>query len=175
MEVIDCAKKGNVVRFYLGEKDKDWGYTNQYYKDEKGNTPDWLKPCDTYYGDDWDDYPMEHNAGIVYDEFIKGYIDLAFAYDAYVLEPSDCYSNWPHNDSGYCRNDLKERKVPCIIIVPEALAKKDDCYHSHSEDFYYWLGNDKVIKIYFGDNRDSIMIGNTICYNSILEIKEYPH
>ena len=54
MKIIDFAKKGNIVRFYLGEKTEDWGWTNPEYKDYTGETPSWLKPKDTYYGDDWD-------------------------------------------------------------------------------------------------------------------------
>ena len=55
----------------MGEKTADWGWTNPDYKDFKGNTPSWLKPSETFYGDDWNDYPYEHNAGKVYDEFIN--------------------------------------------------------------------------------------------------------
>ena len=71
-KIIDFEVKGNVVRFYLGNKTDEWGWTNKNYKDRNGNTPDWLKPNDTYYGDDWDDVPYEHNAGLVYDKFVKG-------------------------------------------------------------------------------------------------------
>ena len=78
MKIIDFEKKGNIVRFYLGEKTEDWGWTNPEYKDYTGETPSWLKPKDTYYGDDWDDAPYEHNAGQVYEEFIKGQKDIAF-------------------------------------------------------------------------------------------------
>ena len=78
MKIIDFEKKGNVVRFYLGEQTENWGWTNPEYKDYTGKTPTWLKPSDRYYGDDWDDKPYEHNAGTVYGEFIKGYKDIAF-------------------------------------------------------------------------------------------------
>ena len=44
MKIIDFERKGNVIRFYLGEKTVDWGWTNPDYKDFNGNTPDWLKP-----------------------------------------------------------------------------------------------------------------------------------
>ncbi len=52
MKIIDFERKGNIVRFYLGEKTKDWGWTRPDYKDYDGKTPNWLKPCDKYYGDD---------------------------------------------------------------------------------------------------------------------------
>lgn len=47
-KVIDYDKKGNLVRFYLG--DIDLGY--------------WT-------GDDWDDAPYEHNAGMIYEEYVR--------------------------------------------------------------------------------------------------------
>ena len=31
-EIIDYSIKGNIVRFYLGEKDPKWGWTNKYCK-----------------------------------------------------------------------------------------------------------------------------------------------
>ena len=41
MKIIDFAKKGNVVRFFLGKDDlKEW------------------------WGDDWDDCPYEHKYGV---------------------------------------------------------------------------------------------------------------
>ena len=42
MKLIDFERKGNLVRLYLGD---DANFT----------------------GDDWDDYPYEHNASLVYD------------------------------------------------------------------------------------------------------------
>lgn len=42
MQIIDMEKKGNVVRFYLGENGKQWG-------------------------DDWNDAPYDCNAGTVYE------------------------------------------------------------------------------------------------------------
>ena len=142
MQIIDFEKKGNVVRFYLGEKTKDWGWANKDFKDSKGETPDWLEPCDKYYGDDWDDAPYEHNAGRVYDEFIKGHKDIAFDFDDLVLEPCDGKYN-----SSWSKYDMRERDVPCIIVVPKELIK--DIYFP--SDFNRWVGNDKVKKYYMGD------------------------
>ena len=31
MQIIDFKRKGNVVRFYLGEKTPDWGWTKSDY------------------------------------------------------------------------------------------------------------------------------------------------
>lgn len=115
MKIIDFKKKGNVVRFYLGEKTPDWGWVNPDYI-KGGKTPDWLKPEDGYWGDDWDDRPYEHNAGQVYEEFIKGYKDVAFDFDDFVLEPAD--GAWDRN-SRWSKEDMIARKVPCIIAVPK--------------------------------------------------------
>lgn len=118
MQIIDMEKKGNVVRFYLGENGKQWG-------------------------DDWDDAPYEHNAGTVYEEYVKGIKDLFFPFDDLVLEPCDrvCNSEWS-------KNDTINRKVPCLIVVPKDLYKNDFFYY---DDFKHWVGMDGIQKFYFGD------------------------
>ena len=142
MKIIDFEKKGNVVRFYLGEETPEWGWTNPDYKYPDGSTPEWLKPEKTYWGDDWDDYPYECNAGRVYDEFVKGHKDISFGFDTMVLEPCDGYPN-----SEWSKKDMIERKVPCLIVIPP------ECITgAYSDDsFAHWVCNDKVIKYYFGD------------------------
>ena len=85
-KIIDWECKGNVVRLYLGRpKLKDW------------------------WGDDWDDRPYEHNAGRVYDEFISGYIDIAFSFDCEVDEPCEGVDN-----SQYCKDSFKCGETPII-------------------------------------------------------------
>lgn len=86
--IIDCRKKGNVVRFYLGN---DWGY----------------------HGDDWDDVSYEDNCGPVYDRYILGYKDISFPFEYSVLEPSDNHGR----ESRYSRNHFKQGIVPCIVAV----------------------------------------------------------
>lgn len=143
MQIIDFERKGNVVRFYLGEKTEDWGWTRSNYTRPDGSIPDWLKPSDKYYGDDWDDRPYEHNAGRVYDEFIKGYIDMAFNFDDLVLEPCDGEFN-----SSWSKEDMVARRIPCLIIVPKELHK--DLFR---DNFIDWAGSDdyRIKKYYFGD------------------------
>jgi len=120
LKVIDFSKKGNVIRFYLG------------------NSSD-------YYGDDWDDRPYEHNAGKVYDEFIRDTYDIYVPFDFEVLEPCDGTIN-----SSYCKDDMKENKVPCIVIYkPE----KDEFPYS---DFSYVVGNKKALKIYFNTTMEQL-------------------
>lgn len=93
MKIIDFERKGNLVRFYLGDDDLvEW------------------------YGDDWDDTPYEYNAERVYDEYIKGYCDMMFPFDDLVLEPCCGTCN-----SGWCKDDMVAQKVPCIIQVPAAV------------------------------------------------------
>lgn len=58
--VIDCEKKGNLVRFYLG------------------NDPD-------YHGDRWD----EDIYGLVYSNYIIGYKDIVFPFNYSVLTPDE--------------------------------------------------------------------------------------
>ena len=122
MKIIDFEKKGNVVRFYLGkDDDKD------------------------YRGDDWNDIPYEHNAGKVYQEHIVGYRDIAFPFEFAVLEPKD--PEW-QNNSRWCKDDMKARKVPCII----AIENPDDF---HDDYFDYYLGDVRTVKFYFGDKMES--------------------
>ena len=120
MKIIDFERKGNVIHFYLGDDNlKDW------------------------YGDDWDDCPYEHNAGEVYKEYVIATHDIAVPFDALVLEPQDDWTN--HGNSLYTKNDMKARKVPCIIIVPPHLV-------DYNDRFSYYVAMDEVIKIYFGDD-----------------------
>lgn len=120
LQIIDFERKGNLVRFYLGKNGKQWG-------------------------DDWNDAPYEHNAESVYDNYIKGKRDIAFPFDFMVLEPKDGVSN-----SRYSKADMIKRHVPCIIVVPPALAKDSAGY-----DFYDWIASDCVKKYYFGDEMES--------------------
>lgn len=157
--VIDVARKGNLVRFYLGKKEGKWGWTNPNYKDSRDETPDWLKPSDIYYGDDWNDAPYDCNAGPVYDEFIKGYMDIAFDFECQVLEPliPDTHKYWS-------KDDMRDRKVPCLIILaagyeyPENYYKPDENgNYVPTFDFLTSLEDNKVAKIYFGDNIQKIL------------------
>lgn len=112
MKIIDIARKGNVVRFYLGKKTKDWGWTNKHYKDSSGKTPEWLKPSESYYGDDWDDAPFEHNAGSVYPRFVRKVKDVAYPFDSIVIEPNEGGLNSP-----YCMYDLVAGEAPRLLII----------------------------------------------------------
>lgn len=137
MKIIDFETRGNVVRFYLGADDlQDW------------------------YGDDWDDVPYEHNAGTVYDEFVTEKVDIAFDFDCGVLEPQDDWRNKGNSD--WCKNDMTERKVPCLIIVPQKLYLFDT-------NFSHYVGMDGVHRIYFGD--DITTVYQLECCAKILKAK----
>ena len=118
MKIIDFEKHGDVVRFYLGADD-----------------------CKDYWGDDWDDAPYEHNAGPVYDEYIKDYIDYVFPFGDFVLEPCDGEYN-----SSYSKDHMKNHAIPCIIYVPKRLTK---CLWDGQ--FNFWKGSPEVMKFYFDD------------------------
>lgn len=128
-KIIDFEVKGNVVRFYLGNKTDEWGWTNKNYKDRNGNTPDWLKPSDTYYGDDWEDCPYECNAGTVYDEFIYGTRTYYYDMNWLIIEPCSGEINSP-----YCKNEFKSRKIPCVIVIKGELADR----YSYKDKFSFW-------------------------------------
>jgi hypothetical protein len=119
MKIIDFDRKGNLVRFYLGEDE-----------------------CADYWGDDWNDAPYDCNAGTVYNEFVKGVIDIVFPFNALVLEPDSMCNNAAY----YSKEDMKNRIAPCIIVVPETLAADSWKYR-----FSDWVGADGIQKFYFGD------------------------
>ena len=122
MKIIDFAKKGNVVRFFLGNDDlTEW------------------------YGDDWNDTPYEYNAEQVYDQYVSGYRDIAFPFDSLVIEPCE-----GTNNSEWCKDDMRERKVPCIIVVPKEI--NDDSWYG--QDFNHWIGVDGIQRYYFGDKME---------------------
>lgn len=123
LKIIDCDRKGNVVRFYLGADD-----------------------CEDYWGDDWDDRPYDCNAGAVYDRYVTGIKDIAFPFDDYVLEPE---SAGGYTSPWYSKDDMKKRKVPCIIAVPKGI--HGDEWH---DGFHRWVCADGVQKFYFGDQME---------------------
>jgi len=74
MKIIDWERKGNLIRFILGNEDlKDW------------------------WGDDWNDVPYQHNAGRVYDKFISGYKVIVVPWEYNVYEPKD-FGQYSKND-----------------------------------------------------------------------------
>lgn len=132
MKIIDFEKKGNVVRFYLGDNDlEDWG------------------------GDDWDDSPYDCNASEVYDEYVKGYADVYFSIDMTVLEPAEDYH---YTNCPYSKDDMKNGKVPCIIATDDEYAENcfgQYCGSKHIVKFYF--GDELEIGRYMVDERFTIL------------------
>lgn len=127
MKIIDFERKGNVIRFYLGDDD---------------NTE--------YWGDDWDDIPYECNAGTVYSQYVAGTADYVFPFDVLVLEPSEGY----HGYSSASKDDMKKRRTPCLLIVPANMAKEsystDYTYWLGAEGARRIYFGDKIEDIPFG-------------------------
>ena len=122
MKVIDFNTKGNVIKLYFGKDDEK-----------------------EYLGDDWDDAPYEHNAGTVYNEYVWEIKEYAFPFGYEVLEPA---SDWHYGgNSPFSKEDMKKRKIPCLII-------KQIDENSWSDDYSLLLGSKEknVLKIYFNDN-----------------------
>lgn len=158
MKIIDFEKKGNIVRFYLGQETKEYGWVNpKSLKD--GEQP---RHIESPWGDDWDDAPYDCNAGVVYSEYVYGYADIVFPFDALVLEPCQC----GFRDSCYVsKEDMQQRKVPCIVaVMPEALGIDNIFDYVFRENFYDWCGSDKqgVYKYYFGDEMKPMHLGTGI-------------
>ncbi len=117
MKIIDFERKGNVVRFHLG----------------KDSTTD-------YDGEGWEKYPYDR-AERVEMKYIIGSADIAFPFDALVLEP-ECGDEF----CSYSKMDMKTGIVPCIIVVPPNVANG-----SSRTQFSYWANGRGVLKFYFGD------------------------
>lgn len=118
MKIIDFERKGNVVRFFLGADD-----------------------CFDYWGDDWNDSPYDCNAGTVYERFVLGHRDMYFPFDDLVLEPS---SGW--QSSWYSKEDMKMRRVPCIIAIPREIHEE-----YWDDSFQKFVGADGIQRFYFED------------------------
>ena len=123
LELIDFEKKGNVIRLYLGKN---------------GNQ----------YGDDWNDIPYEHNAGVVHDRFVNAYADIVIPFDYKTVEPFDDYINSP-----YSKDDMVSRKIYAFGIAKDV----------DPSDI------DKIDFVHFGDkfsdvvNHSYIWVINRVC------------
>lgn len=100
LRLIDAQTKGNLVRLYFGDYDET---TKQWYGAEN--------PGELPHGDDWDDAPYEHNAGLVYARYVKNVLDVYVKWDYRVFEPNEGYLNSP-----FTREGLFKDKAPVIYI-----------------------------------------------------------
>jgi len=88
-EIIDFERKGNLIRLYLGKNGEQWG-------------------------DDWDDMPYEHNAGRVYEEYVKGYYDIAIDFDYEVEEP---HLFLDLDNSPYSKKDMIDKNIFAFTVT----------------------------------------------------------
>jgi hypothetical protein len=106
-----------------------------------------------YTGDKWDITPYEDIAGQV-EQKVECKIQLYFNNYA-VFQP---VNNWS-------KNDLKNRKTPCLIIVPKQVFINDfnfDIDTTPAEErpwplYDLCLGHESIVKIYYGDTSEEIM------------------
>lgn len=124
MKIIDFEKKGNLVRFYLGENDDD-----------------------DFWGNNWDERPYEKQQDSrVYDRYIAGVRDIVFPFDAIVCEPAD-----GHTNSRRSKRDMKGRRCPCIVVMMEDVFDEDEYDWTYVDDFDRCAGDGRSIKFMFGD------------------------
>ena len=109
MKAIDYELRGNSARIFLGKDD-----------------------LVGWWGDDWDDVPYEHNAGRVSDEFVAGHIDVAFPFDAIVLEPCDGTIN-----SRWSKQDMQRLEVPMFAVLPNP---PEEGRGEYEDDFLALMG-----------------------------------
>jgi len=79
--------------------------------------------------------PYEHNAGTVYDEYIRRHVDIVVPFEKVVFEP--CAD---HHNSPYSKQDMRDRKVPCIVVA------HSDCWR-----FEQAVSDKRSTLYYFGD------------------------
>jgi len=124
MKIIDWQCKGNLIKFYLGKDD-----------------------LETWYGDDWNDVPYEHNAGVVYDRFISDTTFLFVPWCYAIIEPSYFGSSF------YCKDDFSgvgRARYPHIFMI--ILREKEHNYY----DWSSLVKSHKGIRIKMGDKVEDI-------------------
>lgn len=104
------------------------------------------------FGDDWNDTPYEHNAGIVSDRFedveviVRPHTDISVTYP----HEGHCNSDW-------CRDDMKTGVVPLAVTVPDDVAERygDDWRvengGGYGNSYECIVGMRGSNRIYFGD------------------------
>ena len=120
-EIIDCTIRGNVVHCYLGKNG-------------------------TQTSENWSERSYEEYAETVDKKYVGAVKDIYIPYDDVILTPADSRNSWKYG-CRHSKDDMKERKVPCFMVVP-AKAYTDeyesDCFDRYSD-------NPEVRKYYFGD------------------------
>ena len=130
MKIIDWEKKGNLVRFYLGDDD-----------------------CNDSWGDDFDDAPYDCNAGRVYCRYIKGWKDVVFPFEFTVKEP--CEDNYYNYNCPYSKEDIQRGKVPCIVAG--RIEDWNDGFSNvlalrNSQKFYFYDKMEPDVRVHLTDD-----------------------
>ncbi|MBT1161715.1 hypothetical protein [Bifidobacterium sp. SO1] len=121
--ILDCVRRGNVLRLFLGDP-----------------------ALRSWHGDDWDDAPYEHNAGVVYDGYVSRVVDAAVPFDLTVLEPAD---DWSHKgNSPWSKDDMRARRVPMLLI-----GKDEDGWR----DWRMLADRPDTIRVHMGDPASVIL------------------
>lgn len=121
-----------------------WG-DNAYSKMQfvLGNPAD----VNNYCGDDWDKDTYAKSQGVK-GKFIKGYSTIDFNYSAIVKEPID--------DKHHCKNDFKNRLLPCLAVVPPQYVQDYKLCGFSDLVKEARKPNSPIILIYLGDRRGDV-------------------
>ena len=133
MKVLDLERKGNLIRFFLGSDD-----------------------LQRWYGDDWDDYPYELNAGPVYENFVKMKIDVVLPYETAIIDACEVsYTKELYNynlyTEEYCKLDYINSDKPFIWFIP------DDPYEGGPALASYLNTAKGIQKVFLGMNWDDCL------------------
>lgn len=126
MKIIDFEKHGSIVRFYLGEDD-----------------------CSSFSGEGWSRESYELWSKRVDAKYIKGTRDVSFPFDSVVLEPCE---DWQHPDgSRWSKDEMKARRVPCIVVLPPSVMAEEVDYAEWSESFEEAVMRAGSVRFFMGD------------------------
>lgn len=124
MKIIDFERRGNLVRFYLGNDDDEG-----------------------FWGEDWDERPYDKQLNNkVYESHIAGHRDIVFPFSAIVCEPCD-----GHTVSRRSKRDMKGRRCACVAVMFEEMFDDDEYTWLYDNDFDMIASDERSLKFYFGD------------------------
>lgn len=108
------------------------------------------------WGDDWNDRPYEHNAGLVYDRYVNGLVDIYLDFEYNIFEPQDM---WDYKgNSPYSKEDFKQNVVPAAIITGQSLWDVHDDEDDDEGDVYKRLASNSVnVGVYHGQTVDALL------------------
>lgn len=91
-QIIDIEAAGNLLHLHLGTNGSQWG-------------------------DDWEKLRYEHNAGVVYPEYVSRTVDVVYPIEMVVLS----YTEYNHmTNSNRSKLDFVNRKSPFYYVILKA-------------------------------------------------------